>query len=347
MKSILVLQNEIMEYRKPVYNGLAEHYEVVVLHSGQPSVTGSDFYREVITPEVQVGPFHLQPRSPLSKIIGNFDVVIAMFDIGWLPYLAPLYWKNRPKYILWGHRYSKNRLACIVRDRLMDKADRMLMYGDEEVDHMIERGNDPAKIAIAWNTMHVPNHHDYSNATKNSFLFVGRLQPLKRVDWIIEAFAHLQGRIQDEIILDVVGNAADVSPGTETKLKQLAKSLGIANKVMFHGRIDNPEILAGIFSRAYAYVSPSPVGLGVLHSLAYGVPIITLRGVRHGPEFHNLEHGVNAIICDDMREIEKTMKTVCTDRVFCAQLGHNAYQHYTQKRALSRMLDGFRRAIDE
>jgi hypothetical protein len=96
MKSILILQNEIMEYHKPVYNGLAQYYEVVVPHSRPPSVKESDRYREVITPQLPVWRFYLQPRSLLGKMIGRFDVVIATLN-----------WRNRPKHNLWSHRYSK------------------------------------------------------------------------------------------------------------------------------------------------------------------------------------------------------------------------------------------------
>ena len=342
MKSVLILQNEIMEYRKPVYNGLAEDYEVVVLHSGRPSVKKGDRYREFVTPQVPLWRFHIQPRSPLGKMIENFDAVIAMFDIAWPAYLAPLFWRKRPKYILWGHRYSSNRTACAVRDQLMKRADRLLMYGGEEVERMIERGVDPTKIAIAWNTIQVPNHHDHSNADKTSLLFVGRLQERKRIDLTIEKFARLQGRIDDEVTLEIVGGGE-----IENDLRQVAEALQIAHKVNFHGRIDDPEALADIFSHAYAYVSPGPVGLGVLHSLAYGVPVITLRDARHGPEFHNLVHEHNALICEDETAVEEAMRRICSDAVLGKRLGNNAYQHYLRERSLSRMLDGFRKAIEE
>ncbi len=342
MTSVLILQNEIMEYRKPVYNGLAERYKVVLLHSGRPSVTDRDHYREIMTPQRQVWRFHLQPRSPLGDLIHRFDAVIAMFDIAWPGYLAPLFWRKRPKFILWGHRYSQNGIACAIRDRLMRKADRLLMYGDEEVQRMVARGADPAKVVIAWNTIHVPNHRDLSGASKFSLLFVGRLQERKRVDLLIAAFARLQGRIRDEVTLDIVGSGA-----RESDLKRTAANLGLSHRIKFHGRIDDPDLLAGLFSRAHAYVSPGPVGLGVLHSLAYGVPVITLRDVRHGPEFHNLDHGKNAMICDDLFEIERAMEKVCTDTAFSAKLGQNAYRHYAQERTLSRMLEGFYKVIDE
>lgn len=342
MKSVLFLQNEIMEYRKPVYNGLAENYEVTVLHSGPPSVKEGDRYREVITPRQQVWRFNLQPKSPLSKMIGNFDAVIAMFDLGWPAYLAPLFWRKRPKYILWGHRYSSNKLASALRDQLMKRADRLLMYGDEEVDRMIARGVDPHKIVIAWNSIQVRNHHDYSGTQKNSLLFVGRLQERKRINLLIELFAQLQDRISDDIVLEIVGSGA-----IGNDLRLMVEKLGISGKVNFQGRVDDSEVLAKTFSRAYAYVSPGPVGLGVLHSLAYGVPVITLREGRHGPEFHNLMHEINALICENDVGLEQAILRICTDETLAKWLGNNAYQYYVRERSLSRMLDGFREAIEE
>ncbi|TKB65776.1 MAG: glycosyltransferase family 4 protein [Nitrospira sp.] len=342
MKSLLILQNEIMEYRKPVYNGLAEHYDVTVFHSGLPSVTVKDTYYEVIAPYKRIGPFFIQPHSSLRERLDRSDVVIAMFDLRWPSYLLPLLRDQRPKYILWGQRYSRNSLANAVRDRLINMADRLLMYGDEEVEQMITRGVDPHKFVLAPNTIHVANHADYSDAPKSSLLFVGRLQTRKRVDLLIETFAHLLGRIGEGVRLDIVGDGE-----MQNDLKQLAAKHHLLHKVVFHGRIDDPEILARIFSQAYAYVSPSPVGLGVLHSLAYGVPVITLRNVRHGPEFHNLVDGKNAIICEDMDEIEKAMEKVCTDQTFSTELGRNAYQRYVGERTLVKMLEGFRKAIDE
>ena len=60
MKKLLILQNEIMAYRKPVYNGLAADYNVTVLHSGEPTVQPEDAYREILLPCHRFGPFMIQ-----------------------------------------------------------------------------------------------------------------------------------------------------------------------------------------------------------------------------------------------------------------------------------------------
>ena len=365
MTSILILQNEIKSYRKPVYNGLAEEYDVVVLHSGSPSVSPIDRYREVITPQKQFWRLTFQPYSPLGKIINEFDVVIAMFDISWPGYLLPLFWRKRVKYVLWGHWYSTNYIVNFIRNFLMRQSDRILMYGAEEVDRMILSGIDKNKITVAPNTVLVTNSRDCSLNKKSRFLFIGRLHSgsrrnSKRVDILVEAFSRIQGLIPNQIVLDIVGEGEE-----EDSLKLLASRLNIADKICFHGYIDDESSLSKLFLESFALVSPGHVGLSVLQSFAYGVPVITGNAVQYrretqhlynvmtgnsvimGPEYYNLRHEENALLVDTRQQLEDALINLCNQPDYAAELGHNAYKHYFEERPLSRMLDGFRKVIEK
>jgi glycosyltransferase involved in cell wall biosynthesis len=365
MTSVLILQNEIMQYRKPVYNALWASFDVTVLHSGLPSVSEGDCYREVLTPQRRHGPFHFQPTSPLNELIAKHDVVIAMFDLRWPRYLAPLFWKRRPKFVLWGHWYSTNELANVARDRLMQRADRVLMYGGEEIDRMVERGIDRCKIVVAPNTIEVPGAADLSGSPKSSFLFIGRLQGgsrrnSKRADLLITSFAKLQGRIDEKIVVHIVGEGEE-----KEALKRLAMSLGVPDKVFFHGHQDDPAILSHLFARAIALVSPGHVGLSVLQSFGHGVPVVTGKAVQQtretqhlynvatgtpvimGPEYYNLRHNENAYLFETEEDLVAVLDRLSNEPSYAAKLGHNAYRYYIDERPLSRMLEGFRKAIEE
>jgi glycosyltransferase involved in cell wall biosynthesis len=159
-----------------------------------------------------------------------------------------------------------------------------------------------------------------SSADKNSLLFVGRLQPRKRIDLIIRAFSELQQRIADNIVLDIVGGGL-----LDDELRQLADKLGIAQKVIFHGPVQDHAELASVFSRAYAYVSPG----------------------RHGPEFKNLSHNQNALILESEEHLGPALEWICNHPEAVQVLGHNAYLQYSQNRTLNHMLAGFRKAIEE
>lgn len=340
-KSVLIMQGEVTAYRKPVFNALAERYDVTILHSGAPSIGPQDRYKEVIIPVREAGGIFLQNPWRVRAAMKGFGAVIPMFDLRWPAFLLPVFGRRSGRFILYGHRYSGNALADRLRDILMRRADCSLVYGDEEIGRMVARGIDPARIVLAPNTIDVRNHTDYSSEPKSSLLYVGRLQDRKRLDLAFEIFAKLQGKIDDAIQFDVIGAGEP-----EARLRRLAKELGIAGKVHFRGPITDNAVLAEYFCRAIAYISPGPVGLGALHSFAFGVPLITLREGRHGPEFHNLVDGENALIAADETAYELAMLKICTDPDFARRLGRAAYRRYAEERSLDRLVAGFMTAVE-
>ena len=86
-------------------------------------------------------------------------------------------------------------------------------------------------------------------------LFVGRLMPQKGIDLLIEALANLP----DDVGLDIVGDGPD-----RIALGARAASLGLTDRVTFHGAVKQPA-LAGFYQRALALVVPSSEeGLGLV-----------------------------------------------------------------------------------
>ena len=104
-------------------------------------------------------------------------------------------------------------------------------------------------------------------------LYVGRIDPLKGVDRLLEATACLKA--QQEIKVVVVGG--DTPPSNEERrLHMLAASLNIQDQVTFVGRVKQPQ-LPIYYSAVDALVIPSyyeSFGLVALESLACGTPVI-------------------------------------------------------------------------
>ena len=343
MTKLLILQNVIMPYRKPVYNRLACHYHVTVLHSGTPTAGPTDAYREIIVPFRKVWPFMFQRNIFKEISSGRYDVIVAMFDLHWPAYILPVLRCQRRygKWIFWGHGYGRTSFLNYARDWLMKRADAVLLYGSENVDRLKKSGVQEQRIFIAENTIHVPNHCDYSGHSKNSLLYVGRLQKRKRIDLLIVNFARIREKISDDIRVEIVGEGKK-----SDDLQRKVCDLGLEERVTFHGSVHKPDVLAQLFARALAYVSPGHVGLGVLHSFAYGVPVVTSQVDTHAPEFYNLEHRVNGLIYKEKSELEEALIEICNSPALSANLGHNAYRHYSRKRTLRIMLNGFKKAIE-
>jgi glycosyltransferase involved in cell wall biosynthesis len=344
MKRVLILQGIMAEYRRPVFNRLAEFADVTVAHSGAPAQREGDLFHEVTLPKLKIGPFHLHPPFAIRKLAAHADATIAMFDLGWpsyvLPALLPRAPRGQGRYILWGHRYGARQFANRLREFIMKRADGLLMYGDEHHERMIAAGINPAKIFVAPNTMDVANHLDCSGHPKTTILYVGRLQDRKRLELAIADFAAIMPQISPHIDFEIIGDGPP-----EAQYKAQVAALGIQDRVRFLGRVDDNMILGQHFSKAIAYVSPGPVGLAVLHSFAFGVPVLTLRDGYHGPEFHNM-NAENSIIVDSDPEFRGALLRLITEPGLAARLGANAYHRYAKERTIAIMVEGFRQVIE-
>lgn len=364
MKRVLILQRALLPYRKAVLNGLADHYDVTVVHSGGPTVDASDNYREAIVPARAIGPFALQQRVAATLAEHRPDAIVAIPDFRWpAQLLAPLARRNRhARLIFWGPGYGRSRFANRLRDVLLRHADALLLYGSADIDSFVRRGMPRDRIFVAPNTIHVPNHRDFSGETKSSLLYVGRLQKRKRLDLLIDAFAKVNDALPANTTLEIVGDTPRSERGgygaalahfkvdieTRSRLQQQAAAAGVGGRVLFHAGTENEEDLAKFFARAYAYVSPGHVGLAALHSFAYGVPVVTRRRQYpdQGAESENLQAGVNSLLQASYADLGDALCAICNDTRLRACLGANAYRHYSTARTLNSMLDGFCRAIE-
>ena len=110
--------------------------------------------------------------------------------------------------------------------------------------------------------------------------------------------------------------------------------------------MDNTE-LKKHFSKSYAYISPGPVGLGVLHSFSYGVPVVTLDYGKHGPEFSNIIDNENGLLFNNINELENIMINLVNNKKYANRLGSNAYSFYNEKRNIDIMVKGITEGIDD
>jgi len=139
-----------------------------------------------------------------------------------------------------------------------------------------------------------------------------------------------------DIKLYIVGDGHRID---DYKLR--VNELGLNTEIIFTGAIDDDIQLKQLFQKSYAYVSPGDVGLGVLHSFAYGIPVITRneKNAKHGPEFHNLVHEENCLIYDGkITGLVDCMKRVTTEKNLSFELGKNAFDFYKSNRKPKHMI---------
>ncbi len=155
-------------------------------------------------------------------------------------------------------------------------------------------------------------------------VYVGRLEPIKRVDRLVEAMARLDDPRARLVI--VGGNGAEGGAGGEAaRLGRIAADLGIAGRVEFRGPQPR-EALADYYAAAAAVVMPSAYesfNLVVLEALASGAALVaTPVGVV--PDV--VEDGVNGLVVPpgDVDALARALGRVLSDAGLAERLRSRA-----------------------
>lgn len=105
---------------------------------------------------------------------------------------------------------------------------------------------------------------------EESLVTVASLSRFKRVDFLLRVFSRLL-KNHPSFVYHVVGKGDD-----EDSLRELAKKLGIADRVYFHGKIDVGD-LASLHRRSLLFLHGTiaePFGMAPLEAIACGTPVV-------------------------------------------------------------------------
>jgi len=108
-------------------------------------------------------------------------------------------------------------------------------------------------------------------------LRVSRLVPCKGLEYLIQAMAVLRDRGHD-IHLDIVG--AGDEPDYEHSLHDLARRLGVSDRIVFRGHVEFGEALFNCYRQADIHVVSSlseAMGRCILEARVFGVPTVATR----------------------------------------------------------------------
>lgn len=342
-KKILIIYNFLLHYRKPLFNFLSKDYDVTVLHSGKQTVSDEDLYNEIIVPIKNIGPFKLQ--IGLNKEIkNNYNVIIALFDLSFLYTIYSIFIHCKStRFILWGAWFTNSLLANKIRLLLTKKVDASIYYTYQSMQEFVKRGINQDNLYVANNTVDVGKRiKAYENNNKTRILFVGSLDKRKENDILIKAFANIIFEIPEDIVLTIIGDGPEYE-----KLRYLTKQFKIEKRVIFLGRINEPERLKKYYTESILSVSYGQAGLSVLQAMGFGVPFLTKNNAVSGGEITNIKHGINGLLCtNSIDSLENTLIYATNNIKEMQKMGENAYYYYTKYCTIENYALGFKDAIE-
>jgi len=192
--------------------------------------------------------------------------------------------------VLWGHafpRAGRGTRTDLLRGVLRGLADVVVVYTETECREL--RQLYPRRVVIAAPNGLYPEARIGAAAPPKgpgAFVYVGRLIPAKKPGLLLDAFFAARSRLPSGIRLVFVGDGP-----LRASLEAAAYQ---SEDVEFLGEVTQYERLRDLYAEAICSVSPGYVGLSIVQSLSFGVPMIVARDEPHAPEVEAAQEGANS-----------------------------------------------------
>jgi glycosyltransferase involved in cell wall biosynthesis len=299
-RKLAILTNVLAPYRMPIFQRLADRFDVTVLYSGEES--NREQWRGLLHQVhgfrvKRAGGFtvawrnrdrgvmldtrylHINPGLIIDLIGLRPDAIITN-EMGFRTLVALAYGRlcRRPVWVWWGGtRHTERRITRgkrLFRRWLVARVDRWFSYGATSTEYLVSCGVPPSIVVELQNCIpegpYVGGECPMMQLeTRPVLLCVGQLIPRKGVDLLLDATARLQAEGLTFSLL-LVGSGPE-----KPLLEQRAKELGLRH-VYFHAP-QPPELMPAVYCSADVLIFPTREdvwGLVVNEALWSGVPAL-------------------------------------------------------------------------
>lgn len=250
----------------------------------------------------KIGPFLYQ--SKVLSLLWKYDTFLMIGETHsattWMfMFLSKLFSKKHIYF--WCHGwYGKETKAESFLKHILDKMPSgLFVYGNYAKQLMIKEGFDENKLHVIHNSLAYSKQLEtrkelvqlpvYEERFKNhcpTLMFVGRLDPVKKLDMIIHAMAISRSK-------GCVYNLILIGGGEEKeRLVEVTNGLGLSKNVWFYGPCYDEKELGQLIYNADLCVAPGNIGLTAMHCMVFGTPAITHNCFKwQMPEFEAIQEG--------------------------------------------------------
>jgi phosphatidylinositol alpha-1,6-mannosyltransferase len=224
-----------------------------------------------------------------------------------------------------------NFVKFIIR-RIFDNALRVIAVSNYTRELLEEMGVNSNKILVLHNSIDVNEYNleidvddvknRYGLKDKRVILTVARLVKRKGHDVVLRAVSELKDSYRD-LVYVITGDGE-----YRENLVELARKLGIGDRVIFTGFVSNKEELQKLYKVCDIFIMPSReeggdvegFGISFLEANLYGKPVI---GGRSGGVGEAIVDGVTGFLVDptDVTQIVEKLKILLDDPVLARKMG--------------------------
>lgn len=290
---------------------------------------------------------------------GQADLVISEQSIRNFVLYRWLFIDKPKRLALWGHgnTYTKKKtsLEIWLKSNLLNRCIWFFGYTEQSVKYVggngfpkgqttiVRNSTDTQKIQRTMSEINIKEIDDF----KSKFelhdgpiaIFIGALDPSKRLDFLLSSAIQIQTRLQDFQLLIF---------GSGPELKKTLTAIEDIPFIQYCGKA-NHMTLALISSIGSIIMMPGRVGLIAVDSFVLGLPIVTTKWDYHAPEVEYLIDGVNAHFSVNNLEIySEDVVSIINDKKRLIELKRNCInssKHFSIENMASNFHCGVKSAL--
>lgn len=372
MKRVIVIQRSLKSYRKIFYELLSKkladnNIQFLLIYGDERTLKSDDIDFptgiKIKTHSFRIGGTYFYYHNIFRFILKSNLIIVEQASANLENYILIILNLLRIKKVaFWGH--GKNfqaenpyNFAEIIKKILTKYSCFFFAYSELSKKILIEESNYAEnKIIVVQNTIdanellkerkkYSDNHlnqfkSELGISTNNIGIFVGSFYKLKKIDLLLESLIIVKRQILDFQMIFI-------GAGVETNIIQnFSKEYKWAHYVGYKNSMQKVPYM--MISKVM--IMPAGVGLAIIDSFVFEVPLITMKNNYHGPEIDYLKDDINGVLTDN--NIEEYAKAVINlfnsqDHINFLRNGcRNSIEKYSIETMVNNFYSGINRIIN-
>jgi len=278
----------------------------------------------------------LSKKPLVTKIVGDFAWEIS-FQKGWTSIYIEDFQKSKKALI--------TRFLCYAEKFVAKTSDEIVVPCNYLKKLIVGWGIPSEKITVIPNAIDLQSYVNNGGVVKESLglsnfrviLTVGRLVPWKGVDVLIKIMPEIRKAIP-KILLVIIGDGPEMP-----KLRKLARAYGVADSVIFTGRLERNLVQKYMKSSDVFVIFSKYEGMShtILEAMACGTPVIA-SNVCGNPEI--IKDSVNGFLVNNLNELKEKILSILSHPENMEKIRQNALdtlKQYSWKRHLNELEEVF------
>lgn len=331
---LLIIYNEVWSYRVPIFENLAQEYDLTVAFSAVKYLNEKYSFNTIYLPVFKIGPFEVH-KNNLFKISSNYDVVIGLSNVRWISVVLLAFKKRKFKLGYWGIGVTasyENKFDSVdtwskLRYLLAKKSDFTIFYSSYPIDKYVKGGVDINKLNVANNTTEVYLNDQYIKEDKKDFIFIGTLYKEKGISILLKAYLEVYLKNKEIPNLNIIGDGPE-----KCNIEKFILENKLEDKIILYGKVYDKVEISKIFNKSLACISPLQAGLSVLNSMGNHTCFVTKSDAITGGEILNIDNYQTGIIYEKDSDLATLIEWIINNTDKVHEINRNAYNFYKLNR---------------